>query len=262
MIDLSSLLKAEIARKQQDIQKTLDGDSVGPEKMLEKVPKNFGKESEEKDSSLANDLKVSRHTEVESEKPFSHKTGTSFDISEQEKLQTRHERISFIRQAEQNLDTKISVESIGVKDQQQHISIQCNLYIHFLLRQWQENGYKPDLLLETRKSLYPLLVKLRKRQLPSEFLTSISTIIYYIQQDQFSLAIQSYMKLSIGNVAWPIGVTSIGIHARSAHERIQGNDKIANVMLDETTRLWITSVKRLISFTQALSRKKSQRQDE
>lgn len=65
---------------------------------------------------------------------------------------------------------------------------------------------------------------------------------------EINLAIQSYMKLSIGNVAWPIGVTQIGIHERSAHSRIQGGSQRANVMIDEPTRLWITSVKRLISF--------------
>lgn len=56
------------------------------------------------------------------------------------------------------------------------------------------------------------------------------------------------MKLSIGNVAWPIGVTSVGIHARSAHSKIQGGRNAANIMIDERTRLWITSIKRLITF--------------
>ena len=41
-----------------------------------------------------------------------------------------------------------------------------------------------------------------------------------------------YMDLAIGRAPWPIGATSVGIHARAARERIQSS-KIAHVMNDE-----------------------------
>jgi pre-mRNA-splicing factor 18 len=51
-----------------------------------------------------------------------------------------------------------------------------------------------------------------------------------------------YLKLAIGNAAWPIGVTSVGIHERSAREKIShvGNASgKAHIMNDEVTRKWV-----------------------
>jgi pre-mRNA-splicing factor 18 len=33
--------------------------------------------------------------------------------------------------------------------------------------------------------------------------------------------VQIYMGVSIGNAAWPIGVTQVGLHERSAREKIR-----------------------------------------
>lgn len=145
------------------------------------------------------------------------------------------------------------------------LCMKCNLYIHHILNKWsalfqnQNQGgsitadnreVQLGLLQQSRRDLLPLLVQLRKNILPEELLISLSTILYHLQLKQWSLALQSYMKLSIGNVAWPIGVTQIGIHERSAHSKITGQSKIANIMLDEFTRRWITTIKRLITFAE------------
>ena len=55
--------------------------------------------------------------------------------------------------------------------------------------------------------------------------------------------------MAIGNAPWPIGVTSVGIHERSAREKIQAQTT-AHVMQDEQTRKYLQSVKRLITFAQ------------
>lgn len=65
-------------------------------------------------------------------------------------------------------------------------------------------------------------------------------------------SLESYMKLSLGNVAWPIGVTQVGIHERKIQRQDARNNTatagiVANVMTDEQTRLWITNVKRLLT---------------
>ena len=62
-------------------------------------------------------------------------------------------------------------------------------------------------------------------------------------------ATDSYIKLAIGNSPWPIGVTMVGIHERSAREKIHANG-VAHVMNDETTRKYLQSVKRLMTFCQ------------
>ncbi|KAI4374298.1 hypothetical protein MLD38_012309 [Melastoma candidum] len=58
-----------------------------------------------------------------------------------------------------------------------------------------------------------------------------------------------YIKLAIGNAPWPIGVTMVGIHERSAREKIYTNS-VAHIMNDETTRKYLQSVKRLMTFCQ------------
>jgi pre-mRNA-splicing factor 18 len=51
--------------------------------------------------------------------------------------------------------------------------------------------------------------------------------------------------------AWPIGVTMVGIHERSAREKLHQNDKTqAHIMSDEITRKYLQSIKRCLSFAQ------------
>lgn len=63
------------------------------------------------------------------------------------------------------------------------------------------------------------------------------------------MANDAYLRLSIGNAPWPIGVTMVGIHERSARERIHSN-QVAHVLNDETQRKWIQSIKRLMTWCQ------------
>ena len=64
------------------------------------------------------------------------------------------------------------------------------------------------------------------------------------------MANETYLKLSIGNAAWPVGVRSVGIHQRAADLKITGSDQktATNIMMGDKTRRWITAVKRLITF--------------
>ena len=59
-----------------------------------------------------------------------------------------------------------------------------------------------------------------------------------------------YLLAAIGNSAWPIGLTMVGIHERSGREKIQTN-KVEHVMNNELQRKYLTSVKRLITFAQS-----------
>ena len=156
----------------------------------------------------------------------------------------------------------ISIEDITASGDKALLARKCNQCIHRIVDDWGEHSqdYSPPgtsatLLLDTKRSLFPLLVQLRKDTLPRELLTSLASLLYHLQQrtraDQ-DAALQLYLKLSIGDAAWPIGVSDVGIHARSNHTRIAqgGNSDIANIMRDEQTRLWIVAVKRLVSYEQ------------
>lgn len=147
----------------------------------------------------------------------------------------------------------ITLEDISTLEDIPHISMIANGIIKTILQRWEYLGKDPTLLLETKKSLFPLLVKLRKHTLEESQLTSLLTILYHIQQNELNKAEESYMKLSIGNVAWPIGVVSVSIHARSRDSKLFGGQ--ANIMIDEKTRRWITGIKRLITFKKATTPK-------
>lgn len=62
-------------------------------------------------------------------------------------------------------------------------------------------------------------------------------------------AMDQYIKMAIGNAPWPIGVTMVGIHERSAREKIYTNS-VAHIMNDETTRKYLQSIKRLMTLCQ------------
>ena len=69
-----------------------------------------------------------------------------------------------------------------------------------------------------------------------------------MERDYLS-AMDQYIKLAIGNAPWPIGVTMVGIHERSAREKIYTNS-VAHIMNDETTRKYLQSIKRLMTLCQ------------
>ena len=59
-----------------------------------------------------------------------------------------------------------------------------------------------------------------------------------------------------GNEAWPIGVTSIGIHERSSREKIShvmNTGGAAHIMNDEATRKYLQAMKRLLTTMQWLN---------
>ncbi|EDO17332.1 hypothetical protein Kpol_1062p41 [Vanderwaltozyma polyspora DSM 70294] len=162
-----------------------------------------------------------------------------------ERLKSRRSRINDILNSEKDIDYNININEILIENiNSSKLSIKCNLYVHKLLKDWKESGHSYDLILETKRNLLPLLIKLRKNDINKEILISVSTILYHLQQDnEINQSLQSYMKLSIGTVAWPIGVTQISIHSRSAHSKLNDINKTSNIMIDERTRLWITSLK-------------------
>lgn len=80
----------------------------------------------------------------------------------------------------------------------------------------------------------------------------ILTIIDFCQQGEFVKAHDAYLDVAIGRAAWPIGVTMVGIHARSGRAKIESAN-VAHVMNSELQRKYLTSVKRLMTYAQKKS---------
>ncbi|PSN30619.1 Pre-mRNA-splicing factor 18 [Blattella germanica] len=66
---------------------------------------------------------------------------------------------------------------------------------------------------------------------------------YPIEDDKAS---DAYLQMAIGNAPWPIGVTMVGIHARTGREKIFSKN-VAHVMNDETQRKYLQGLKRLMT---------------
>ncbi|XP_051830224.1 pre-mRNA-splicing factor 18-like [Antechinus flavipes] len=60
---------------------------------------------------------------------------------------------------------------------------------------------------------------------------------------------EAYLQMAIGNAPWPIGVTMVGIHARTGREKIFSKH-VAHVLNDETQRKFIQGLKRLMTLCQ------------
>ncbi|KAK0178483.1 hypothetical protein PV327_007371 [Microctonus hyperodae] len=99
---------------------------------------------------------------------------------------------------------------------------------------------------QTREYLKPLLRKLKNKSLPESITDSLTDIVKHMLERNYILASDAYLQMAIGNSPWPIGVTMVGIHARTGREKIFSKN-VAHVMNDETQRKYIQALKRLMT---------------
>ncbi|KAG6514607.1 pre-mRNA-splicing factor 18-like [Zingiber officinale] len=165
--------------------------------------------------------------------------------------------------AEKSPDT--DTDSIMAKGNFEDLCDEDKIQIFFtrLLGDWgQEVAEMPDAEKRTAKGksavatfnqcdryLNPMFKLCRKKALPGDIRQALIRVTQCCRRRDYLAATDEYIKLAIGNAPWPIGVTMVGIHERSAHEKICANS-IAHVMHNETTRKYLQSVKRLMTFCQ------------
>jgi pre-mRNA-splicing factor 18 len=101
----------------------------------------------------------------------------------------------------------------------------------------------------TREHIRPLFKLLKRREVPGDIERALWCIVKAMNARNYREAGDLYVRVAIGNSPWPIGVTMVGIHERSAREKISAQST-AHVMQDEQTRKYLQSVKRLITFAQ------------
>ncbi|KAI9681104.1 MAG: mRNA splicing protein prp18 [Caeruleum heppii] len=101
-------------------------------------------------------------------------------------------------------------------------------------------------MVQARENMKPLFRKFETGEL--DVLEAVVEIVKAAQEKRYVDANDGYLRLSIGKAAWPIGVTMVGIHERSAREKLHESD--AHIMSDETTRKFLQSIKRCLSFAQ------------
>ncbi|XP_029414282.1 pre-mRNA-splicing factor 18 isoform X2 [Nannospalax galili] len=142
-------------------------------------------------------------------------------------------------------------ESLGKGDDHKDMDI-ITKFLKFLLGVWaKELNAREDYVKrsvqgklnsatqkQTESYLRPLFRKLRKRNLPADIKESITDIIKFMLQREYVKANDAYLQMAIGNAPWPIGVTMVGIHARTGREKIFSKH-VAHVLNDETQRKYI-----------------------
>jgi len=138
-------------------------------------------------------------------------------------------------------------------------------FLKSLLKHWEEElQQRPDAVTKTvagkkdthtleqcRDYIRPLFKRCKKRNLEPFILNHLEKIVQYCEEGEFVKANDAYVNIAIGRAAWPIGVTMVGIHARSGRAKIESAN-VAHVMNSELQRKYLTSVKRLISYAQKI----------
>ncbi|KAJ5100082.1 hypothetical protein N7532_007083 [Penicillium argentinense] len=141
---------------------------------------------------------------------------------------------------------------------------QLGSYFNMVLSEWEVALAKRDVsvrqsfqgkqaynaMLQSRENMKPLFRRLEKKDLDDGLLEPIVEIVHKAQQRKYVDANDAYLRVSIGKAAWPIGVTMVGIHERSAREKLHTGDQQAHILSDEATRKYLQSIKRLLSFAQ------------
>ncbi|GAB0135157.1 hypothetical protein EsDP_00003504 [Epichloe bromicola] len=106
-----------------------------------------------------------------------------------------------------------------------------------------------NVMVQTRENMKPLFRKFETGDLDDSLIEPIVQIVKALQERRYVDANDDYLRLSIGKAAWPIGVTMVGIHERSAREKLHNGEK-GHVMGDEVTRKILQSIKRCLTFAQ------------
>ncbi|ODM93416.1 Pre-mRNA-splicing factor 18 [Orchesella cincta] len=104
---------------------------------------------------------------------------------------------------------------------------------------------------QTQEYLRPLFQKLKSNKLSDDILECLKDIVMYMLDKNYIKATMHILEMAIGNAPWPIGVTMVGIHARTGREKIFSKN-LAHVMNDETQRKYIQGLKRLMTKCQQL----------
>ncbi|KAI1828421.1 hypothetical protein F4861DRAFT_181599 [Xylaria intraflava] len=163
-------------------------------------------------------------------------------------------------------DMKVSADTIP-KDKagRQYLFRQLASYFTMVLREWevalarergegkQEDSFASkaavNAMVSSRENMVPLFRKFESGSLDDDILKPVVEIVQAAQERRYVDANDGYLRLSIGKAAWPIGVTMVGIHERSAREKLHNGER-GHVMGDEITRKYLQSIKRCLTFAQ------------
>ncbi|KRT78661.1 hypothetical protein AMK59_8229 [Oryctes borbonicus] len=156
-------------------------------------------------------------------------------------------------------DIKEMAKKMGCGNREHDMNV-ITKFIEFMLKIWNDrlqNRHSEEkrgtrgklagaIYTQTKVYFKPLLKKLKTYTLPEDISDSLTEIVQHLLNRNYLKASDAYLQMAIGNAPWPIGVTMVGIHARTGREKIFSKN-VAHVMNDETQRKYIQALKRLMT---------------
>jgi len=103
---------------------------------------------------------------------------------------------------------------------------------------------------QTKEFIRPFFKMCQHKTVPADILKACMKIVESCKQKNYVEANNAYYRMAIGNDPWPMGVTMVGIHERSAHEKIAKSGQ-AHILNDDVQRKYISAIKRLMTFAQS-----------
>ena len=99
------------------------------------------------------------------------------------------------------------------------------------------------------QNIRPLLTALQERNLNQVILDKLFKVMVFAENRDLLNANDRYIDLSIGNAAWPMGLTMVGIHQRTGKSSVAPS-QVAYILNDEATKKYLQSIRRILSFLQ------------
>eukprot|EP01083_Nonionella_stella_P027208 74890_1 len=98
-----------------------------------------------------------------------------------------------------------------------------------------------------RQDLDPFFDMLNDKSMNKEVLGHIVTMISQWEAKDYRSANNSYMRLAIGNAAWPIGGVHLGVEQLKVRQVLPS---AKHFMDDETQRKYLRSLKRVLTYVE------------
>lgn len=184
------------------------------------------------------------------------------------KIEEMNTTIEEILQEAQHLGRQRSKRPHSEEKEESDFKSDCQVilkYLKFLLELWgkklndrgepekrsTQGKISTAIYGQTQNYLKPLFKQLNKETIADDILKHLILIIKFVLERNYVKANDAYLQMAIGNAPWPIGVTMVGIHARTGREKIFAQN-IAHVLNDETQRKYIQALKRLMTQCQKM----------
>ncbi|KAK3379451.1 hypothetical protein B0T24DRAFT_156792 [Lasiosphaeria ovina] len=162
---------------------------------------------------------------------------------------------------EKKMKVPDTVPPVSDRKARRHLFRQLASYFNMVLREWEAALAREDnadtfagqaavrAMVSSKETMRPLFRKFETGDLDESILEAVVEIVKAAQERRYVDANDGYLRLSIGKAAWPIGVTMVGIHERSAREKLHGGER-GHIMGSEITRKYLQSIKRCLTFAQ------------